>query len=87
MLFDPVKIHQLYLSNALASAGAAANTLTNSTSSATSLMTSFQDTQQNYKGFITKTASNTYSMKVRLQMTFLVLDLVTYQNGQLYKQA
>jgi len=87
MLFDPVKIHQLYLSNALASAGDAANTLTNGTSGSTSLVSSFQDTQQNYKGFITKTANNTYSCKFRLSMSFLVLDLVTYQNGQLYKQA
>lgn len=87
MLFDPVKIHQLYLSNALASAGTSTGTLTTGMSGATSLVSQYQDTMQSYKGFITKTAANTYQCKLRVLLNFLVLDLVTYQNGQLYKQA
>ena len=87
MLFDPVKIHQLYLSNALASAGTSTGTLTTGMSGATSLVSQYQDTMQSYKGFITKTAANTYQCKLRVSLNFLVLDLVTYQNGQLYKQA
>jgi hypothetical protein len=87
MLFDPVKIHQLYLLNTLASAGTSTGTLTTGTSGATSLVSQYQDTMQSYKGFITKTAANTYQCKLRVSLNFLVLDLITYQNGQLYKQA
>ena len=50
-------------------------------------MTQYANGQQHYKGFITKTANNTYQMKLRASINFLVLDLVTYQQGQLYKQA
>ena len=87
MNFDPVKVHQLYIGQALASAGAAGSTLTTGTSAATSLVTQYANSQQHYKGFITKTANNTYQMKLRASINFLVLDLVTYQQGQLYKQA
>ena len=41
---------------------------------------------QSYKGFITK-VGNKYRVNVRASVNFLVLDLVTYQQGQLYKQA
>ena len=96
MVFDPVKIHNLYVSGIDGTAAGAthkttgaANPLTTGTlSSSSSPLSAYQTATQSYKGYITKnTTANTYTVRVRASIDFLVLDLVTYQNGQLYKQS
>jgi len=87
MLFDPIKIHNLYNSGLdHVSAGESGSALTTGTTAATGQTSLYQTPMQSYKGFITK-VGNKYRVNVRASVNFLVLDLVTYQQGQLYKQA
>ena len=87
MQFDPVKIHNLYISQLdHASGGVEANSDVDGTSGSNDKVSQYTNGVQSYKGFITKVGSK-YRLKLRATVTFLVLDLVTYQQGQLYKQA
>ena len=87
MNFDPVKVHNLYEKSQLATGGLTDSTLTTGTSGATSKISEYATPTQHYKGFIKKNvAANKYEMRLRVSINFLVLDLVTYQQGQLYKQ-
>ena len=56
------------------------------TSASTDISNIYQNSTQSYKGLIQKNGSN-YTMKLKVTFSCLVLDLVTYQNGQLFKQA
>ena len=84
MVFDPVKVHNLYISQL--DHAAAAPTEVNGTSSSNDKVTNYVSPVQSYKGFIEK-VGNSYRLNLRASINFLVLDLVTYQQGQLYKQA
>ena len=84
MVFDPVKVHNLYISQL--EHAAAAPTEVNGTSTSNDKITNYVSPVQSYKGFIEKVGNN-YRLNLRASINFLVLDLVTYQQGQLYKQA
>lgn len=87
MVFDPVKVDALYKSQQdHASLGDSATSLTVGTSASTDISNIYQNSTQSYKGLIQKNGSN-YTMKLKVSFSCLVLDLVTYQNGQLFKQA